>query len=102
MCPQYSHRGSHTQVTTMNQTENRPETGENERTKRHSGPVRSIHSYCLLHCERKGPERLEGHCWLTRGYLVANCPHEDCPLWPFRQGRNPARAGIGGSPTHRG
>ncbi len=28
---------------------------------------------------------------------VRDCQHTDCALWPFRCGRNPNRAGIGGT-----
>lgn len=28
---------------------------------------------------------------------VTGCEREDCPLYPYRTGRNPARAGIGPS-----
>ena len=27
---------------------------------------------------------------------VKLCPSQDCPLWPYRFGHNPARAGVGG------
>ena len=27
---------------------------------------------------------------------VRLCPCDNCPLWPFRSGRNPNRAGVGG------
>lgn len=30
---------------------------------------------------------------------VARCHISDCPLWPYRAGRNPARAGKGGDGT---
>jgi len=26
---------------------------------------------------------------------VKNCEFENCPLWPYRNGRNPARKGVG-------
>lgn len=28
--------------------------------------------------------------------LVRKCPSEQCPIWPYRMGKNPKRAGIGG------
>jgi hypothetical protein len=27
---------------------------------------------------------------------VRNCPDKKCPLWPYRQGKNPNRKGKGG------
>jgi hypothetical protein len=37
-------------------------------------------------------------CFECAGSLRAatRCEKEDCPLYPYRTGRNPARAGIGG------
>lgn len=48
-------------------------------------PLRSIRAKCLDCC---GGNRAE----------VRRCRIEDCPLWQFRSGHNPGRAGIGGNP----
>ena len=29
---------------------------------------------------------------------IRDCPMTDCPLWPYRMGHNPNRAGVGGNP----
>ena len=31
---------------------------------------------------------------------VRNCIDELCPLWPYRLGKDPARAGVGGGPQN--
>lgn len=49
-------------------------------------PLRAVHQNCL-ECQG-GSSRLVKECNLNTG------PHP-CPLWPYRLGRNPARAGIG-------
>lgn len=49
-------------------------------------PVKAIRKHCLEDCS--GGSRHE----------VRNCIDEMCPLWPYRLGRNPARAGVGGNP----
>ena len=46
-------------------------------------PVRAIKKYCRAICAGSPKE--------TR-----LCPVSDCPLYPYRQGKNSARAGIGG------
>jgi len=64
-------------------------------------PVQAVRLYCLacpVTVERTG---LHGRCWHTAGHAVATCPRSDCPLHPFRNGRNPHRAGIGGRPSRR-
>lgn len=45
-------------------------------------PIKSIRAYCL-ECSNQQPSE------------VKNCHLTDCPLWPYRMGKNPARAGIG-------
>lgn len=47
-----------------------------------STPVKSIRAYCL-ECSNQQPAE------------VKNCHLTDCPLWPYRMGKNPARAGQG-------
>jgi len=49
-------------------------------------PVRAIRQKCS---ECAGAPRAATHC-----------EKEDCPLYPYRTGRNPARAGIGGGDRH--
>ena len=46
-------------------------------------PLRAIRAKCLDCCYDSAQE-------------VKLCPAQNCPLWPFRSGHNPARAGIGG------
>lgn len=48
-------------------------------------PLRAIRAACLDCCAGQRTE-------------VRECHLEDCPLWPYRMGRNPQRAGIGGKP----
>ena len=60
-------------------------------------PVKAIRTYCLAHCEHpRADEGKHGTTWYSRGYCVTICAHVACPLWPYRQGTNPGRAGIGG------
>ena len=47
-------------------------------------PLKSIRAKCLECCYDSAQE-------------VKLCPAQDCPLWAFRMGHNPARAGIGGN-----
>jgi hypothetical protein len=53
-------------------------------TGRSSTPVRAIRAKCLVCAGGKKS--------------IRTCESESCPLYPFRMGRNPARAGIGGRP----
>jgi len=46
-------------------------------------PLKSIRKYCI-ECSGGSPKE------------VKLCPIEDCPFYPFRFGKNPNRAGIGG------
>lgn len=46
-------------------------------------PLRAIRAKCL-ECSSGKPSE------------VRNCLVEDCPLYPFRFGKNPSRRGIGG------
>ena len=46
-------------------------------------PVKAIRAKCLDCCSDQPSE-------------VRLCPSEDCALWPYRMGHNPARSGIGG------
>ena len=46
-------------------------------------PGRAIRAKCLDCCCGQVKE-------------VRLCPSETCALWPYRRGKNPARAGIGG------
>jgi len=45
--------------------------------------VKVIRKFCL-------------QCMRGSHNLVRDCPSHDCPLWPYRFGTNPNRAGIGG------
>ena len=44
-------------------------------------PLKAIRVYCLDCCGGQSKE-------------VKLCPCENCPLWQYRLGKNPARAGI--------
>ena len=46
-------------------------------------PIRAIRAYCLECCCGKPQE-------------VRMCVCDDCPLYPYRMGHNPARKGLGG------
>ncbi len=59
--------------------------GGTQPVKRTLTPLRAIRANCLDCCA--GQRREVRECHLT-----------DCPLWPFRMGRNPKRAGIGRKP----
>lgn len=51
-----------------------------------------------------GPvRRIRSHCRKCQGgrNAVRHCADTKCDLWPYRLGRNPARAGIGGKPSVR-
>ena len=60
--------------------------GCTEPTKKNGNPTPalSIHEFCMG-CAGCGEERREA----TR--LVRECPQDDCPLHPFREGKNPFR-----------
>ncbi len=45
-------------------------------------PMKAIRQKCLDCCYWSSKE-------------ISLCPAEGCPLWPYRSGHNPARAGIG-------
>lgn len=49
-------------------------------------PMRAIRMKCL-------------DCSAGQPLEVRLCTHEACPLYPYRFGRNPKRAGIGGKKT---
>lgn len=49
-------------------------------------PVKSIHAFCVT-CA--GGVRFLDDCG----------GEEDCPLYPYRKGKNPTRKGVGGSPV---
>jgi hypothetical protein len=52
-------------------------------------PLRAIRAKCLECSGGSVPE-------------VRLCGMQDCPLWPYRMGRNPQRAGLGGHVIGRG
>ena len=67
-----------------------------------TGPATAIQDFCWTRCNHTAErEGLHGSSWWTRGYCARICEHSDCPLYPYRMGRNPARAGIGGRPRSR-
>jgi len=41
-------------------------------------------------------------CSADQANEVRLCPLVDCPLYRYRSGKNPARAGKGGNPAHFG
>ena len=43
-------------------------------------PLKAIKEKCL-------------DCCFGNSYEVKMCPAEKCPIWPFRQGKNPYRSG---------
>ena len=45
-------------------------------------PLKSIRAKCL-------------DCCCDQAQEVRFCPSQTCPLWPFRMGKNPNRAGVG-------
>ncbi len=47
-------------------------------------PLKAIRAACL-------------HCCAGQAKEVRECHLDNCPLWPYRMGRNPKRAGIGGN-----
>jgi len=51
-------------------------------------PVKSIRAFCLS-CVGMIPK------------LVRTCPSDECPLHPYRMGKNPSRTGIGGKTGKR-
>lgn len=52
-------------------------------------PLKAIRAKCL-------------DCVCFQPSEVRKCPAKECPLWPFRMGRNPNRAGIGGGKVPAG
>ncbi len=62
-------------------------------------PVKAITTCCIKRCPaaKKRAAREDGDWWWV-GYAVKDCRHRACPLWPYREGHNPRRAGIGGRP----
>ena len=48
-------------------------------------PMKAIRAKCL-DCSGGHPKE------------VRLCPVTDCPLWPYRMGKNPQRAGVGKNP----
>jgi hypothetical protein len=57
--------------------------------KKGTTPVRAIRAKCV-ECQGGGRK------------AIANCEVLDCPLHPYRMGKNPARTGIGGRKDARG
>ena len=49
-------------------------------------PVKAIRKYCV------------DHCCAGSTLEVRECKATDCPLYPYRMGKNPSRKGIGGNP----
>lgn len=56
---------------------------QNAKSERGPNPLRAIRAKCL---DCSGGNRAH----------VRDCPIEECPIWAYRMGRNPARKGIGG------
>jgi hypothetical protein len=54
-------------------------------TEKHVTSLKAIRANCL-------------GCGGGRPSEVRRCGIDDCPLHPFRMGRNPRRAGVGGRP----
>ena len=50
---------------------------------KHITPVKAIRTKCL-------------DCTAGQYKEIKECPCPDCPLYPFRLGKNPNRKGIGG------
>lgn len=51
-----------------------------------STPIKSIRAYCVQ------------HCMYGQVSEVRRCTCSECQLFPYRLGRDPARAGKGGNP----
>ena len=58
-----------------------------EKEKTQLTPLKAIRAKCL-------------DCMCDQPKEVRLCPSTDCPLYPFRMGKNPNRAGIGGENSH--
>jgi hypothetical protein len=57
-------------------------------------PCKAAAAYCRSRCRDIAAEARES----GRAWAVWACPQKKCPLWRYRQGKNPGRAGIGGRP----
>lgn len=51
-------------------------------------PLKAVRKNCL-------------DCNAGSAYEVRICEENDCPLWIYRFGKNPARRGIGGRPKNK-
>jgi len=60
--------------------------GKRPRGKANLTPVRAIRKYCLW-------------CVLDQPTEARLCPVLDCPMYPYRLGKNPHRTGKGGNPA---
>jgi len=60
-------------------------------------PVKSIFAFCREECHELGIEDRHGREFRL---WPAHCPQEGCPLFHYRLGHNPRRAGIGGRSHH--
>ena len=79
-----------------------PETAEKQAIGARLTPVAAIKTYCLEICPRTADGvGNHGRTHHSPGYVVASCDLDACSLHPYRLGKNPARAHIGGAPTHR-
>ena len=47
-------------------------------------PIKAIRCWCVNHCMIGHPKE------------VRLCDREECPLYPYRMGKNPNRKGMGG------
>ena len=50
-------------------------------------PVRAIRKFCVQNCTGGGRR------------AVRECDAENCVLWPYRLGKQPGRARVGGNPS---
>lgn len=65
--------------------EQQPETATHERV---TSPLKAIRAKCL-------------DCQAGSWKRIAECPSTRCSLWPYREGKNPNRRGIGGNPKFK-
>ena len=62
-------------------------------------PVKAVAAYCLDACPRtRKYVAMHDDDWWFAVHAVHACRQRTCPLRPYREGRHPGRAGIGGRP----
>jgi hypothetical protein len=65
-------------------------------------PVKAVAAYCQGACPRTQKNAsLHDDGWWFADCAVHACRQRTCPLWSYRDGKQPGRAGIGGRPSQR-